>query len=329
MAATTLYLLRHGDVDGRGVVYYGHRDVPLSVLGRAQAEVAARRLWDVRLAAVHASDLSRAADFANTISQARGVQVEVHAALREMAVGVLEGVSFEEARARYPDLAARSIRSMIDFAMPGGGESLRDVAARVVPAVNVLWQRHRGETFALVGHQNVNQIVISSALGLPLEAMFSFKQSCGALSVLRWGREGPVLLALNETLGEGAESGDERIRVVGVELEGRHGWHAEERLVTRRFRVDLEAVADLSAPSRSDKLRDTIDYRALAACAVRVGTETSHRLIESLAGAIGDALLEGEPRLRSARVTVYKQPPGLAGNPVEVAVTVSRVRGER
>lgn len=79
--------------------------------------------------------------------------------------------------------------------------------------------------------------------------------------------------------------------VRGLEFEGNHGYTAAERRGTRRFRVDLTLERDLAQASHSDKLVDTIDYFKVSDIVVRLGTQSTFRLIEALAGAIADAIV--------------------------------------
>jgi len=77
------------------------------------------------------------------------------------------------------------------------------------------------------------------------------------------------------------------IFVRGIEFEANHGYTAEERRATRRFRVSLEMRTSLTAAAGSDKIKDTLDYRKISQIAVHIGTSHTFRLLEALAGAIG------------------------------------------
>src|SRR5262245_60217455 len=83
--------------------------------------------------------------------------------------------------------------------------------------------------------------------------------------------------------------------VRGLEFEGNHGYTAAERRGTRRFRVDLTLERDLQDASRTDKLADTVDYFKVSEIVVRLGTQSTFRLIEALAGAMADAIVAEHP----------------------------------
>lgn len=131
---------------------------------------------------------------------------------------------------------------------------------------------------------------------------------------------------LLETL-PGAHTRD-RIHLAGLTFEGRHGWYDAERERLRPFTVDVTVAMPLDVPSRTDRLADTLDYNLLAETVLHVGTTTSHRLIERLAGAMADAILEACP-VEAVQVTVHKPTPAVAGDPTAAAVTLYRSRGGR
>jgi broad specificity phosphatase PhoE len=191
-----LFLARHGETVAKGV-FYGHDDVPLSAVGHAQMERLAAHLKRHTLAAVYSSDLQRAREGAELVALGRGLAVQVDARLREMCLGCLEGLEHAVAAARHPELAGRDYASMVDFRMPGGGESLADVWQRVQPALADLRARHAGERVAVVTHNSVNRLILGEALGVPLAGVFGFAQDYGCLNVIDYRDGHPVVRLLN------------------------------------------------------------------------------------------------------------------------------------
>jgi dihydroneopterin aldolase len=113
------------------------------------------------------------------------------------------------------------------------------------------------------------------------------------------------------------------IAIRNLEFQGRHGATAAERKTLRRFQVDLELRTDLDAAIRTDRLADTIDYHAVCALIVDLGTSRTFHLIESLAAAIVDAVAEKFPGV-DLEVEVRKLNPPCPGNPAYTAVRMSR-----
>lgn len=111
--------------------------------------------------------------------------------------------------------------------------------------------------------------------------------------------------------------------VRGLEFEGNHGYTAAERRGTRRFRVDLTLERDLGAASRTDKLADTIDYYKVSEIVVRLGTQSTFRLIEALAGAIADAIVAAYPGV-AVGIQLEKLAPPCPGVPAACGVRLHR-----
>ena len=104
------------------------------------------------------------------------------------------------------------------------------------------------------------------------------------------------------------------VYVTGIQFEASHGYTAAERKGTRRFRCAIELRRDLGGAARTDRIADTIDYRAVCALAVEIGTTRTFKLIEALAGAIADAVQARYPDA-GLSITVEKLAPPCPGAP--------------
>jgi len=151
---TELYLVRHGETDWNAARrIQGRTDIPLNDEGRAQArraaELLARRRWD----AVYSSPLSRAHETAEIIAGHLGLDgVTDVDDLVERDYGDAEGMSFEQIEALYPE----GVRAP-------GQETRAAVAARVVPALLALAERHPGERLVVVSHGGAIRSVLQTA----------------------------------------------------------------------------------------------------------------------------------------------------------------------
>src|SRR2546423_11578174 len=75
---TSVYLVRHADVENPRSVLYGHLDgFPLSELGRRRASALAQRLSGSGIRRIIPSPLARARETADIIARALPLQVEV------------------------------------------------------------------------------------------------------------------------------------------------------------------------------------------------------------------------------------------------------------
>lgn len=83
------------------------------------------------------------------------------------------------------------------------------------------------------------------------------------------------------------------------------GINDDERREKQDVVVNLTLTADLSAAGRSDRLEDSVDYRALKKGVVALAEASSFYLVEALAEHIADYCL-GSPRVQGVTVTVEK-----------------------
>ena len=109
------------------------------------------------------------------------------------------------------------------------------------------------------------------------------------------------------------------IFVRGLEFEANHGYTEAERQSTRRFRLTLELRTSLDRAASSDRIADTIDYRRVCELAMAAATENTHKLLESLAGAVGDAI-RGEFPDSEVIVELEKLAPPCPGVPESCGV---------
>ena len=112
------------------------------------------------------------------------------------------------------------------------------------------------------------------------------------------------------------------VELYGLEVPGAHGVEEAERENPQRFLYDLRL--ELPEPA-SDSVGATVDYRDVVSCVTEVSDGRSFQLLESMAAAVADALLE-RFRLEVAWVRVRKPDVELEA-PVEwTAATVERRR---
>ncbi|MEK6725433.1 MAG: histidine phosphatase family protein [Deltaproteobacteria bacterium] len=184
--ATRLFLVRHGEVTNhRGEFRYnGHIDIDLTERGLSQMKVVAHRLSDEPIKGIYSSDLIRTIRGAEAIANRHGISPVADARLKEVAAGRWEGLTFNEVHERFPDESHVRFEDLVNYRIKEGGESLRDVAARVIPALNEIVSRHRGENAVIVAHGGVNRVILCHALNLPLENFFRLEQDYGCLNII-------------------------------------------------------------------------------------------------------------------------------------------------
>ena len=116
------------------------------------------------------------------------------------------------------------------------------------------------------------------------------------------------------------------IFVTGLSIHARHGVLDHETQVGQRFVIDLELYTDLSEPSRSDRLVDTVSYADVVATTTAAFKNTNYKLLERAAGAVADAILAAFPRVSAIKVTVHKPHAPIAAIFHDVGVVLTRTR---
>jgi len=154
--------IRHGESVANVESWYaGQTDTPLTDVGRIQAATLADVLRHAAYDRVFVSDLSRALDTAVAIVDGRGLELVVTPRLRERSCGVLEGQ-------RVADLERTGeLQQFREFdGRPPGGESLRDVAKRVLAFLADVDDDGRA---LVVAHGAVMRAVIGVLDDMPIE----------------------------------------------------------------------------------------------------------------------------------------------------------------
>lgn len=208
----TFYFVRHGQTlwnsSGR---YQGATDVPLSEIGKEQAEKAAAWFRDVHLDAVYSSDLSRAKDTAETIARTKGLSVSLHPGLREISFGDWEGLTYDEIEARW----SGGIEAMYNHPATvriSGGESFGDVEKRTMAAMKDIiaevgmgdngrgdeWEEN-GKTVLIVSHGGALRTIFCGLLGITVDKAWDFCQANANISCIKYYGNRNLLFLLNST----------------------------------------------------------------------------------------------------------------------------------
>lgn len=187
---TRIYLVRHGQVAGfEERRYNGQTDVPLTEQGIKQYHALKERLQDKQISACYSSDLSRCRIGAELVCQQFGIVPKLHSELRELSVGIWEGLGWKEIQERWPAQWQARLQDLVNYRVKDG-ENLLDLEKRVMPLVRSIVQQHQGEELLLVAHGGVNRLILLSAIGAPLSCMFNLEQDFGCLNIIDYLPDG-------------------------------------------------------------------------------------------------------------------------------------------
>lgn len=191
----TLLFVRHGESEGNlRRIMQGWLDLPLSDLGRRQAEVVARRVVNARATRLYASPLLRAWQTGERIAEATGLPLEAAEGFREYGYGEAQGLTWNEAVARF----GIGTGDWGNGKVPGE-EGASVFHARVTAAFDELAERHRDDVAIVVSHGGTIARLVVHVLGAPVNAYLPFATPRNvSITAFAWDRDRIVLAGLND-----------------------------------------------------------------------------------------------------------------------------------
>ena len=203
MVSTRIFLIRHGQSRGNAEGRFGgHTATPLSERGRAQAEATARALAAENVTAIYSSDLLRAVETATPLADALDLEINRSEAFRERSVGRMEGLTFEEAAAKFPGEYGALLRRDFEHVLEGG-ESYRQMLDRSARALDAAIEANRGGTIAVFSHTGTIGILtlhLMGALDAPeLRPVWIKTDNCGLVRLDLRDDGFLRVIALNDT----------------------------------------------------------------------------------------------------------------------------------
>lgn len=115
------------------------------------------------------------------------------------------------------------------------------------------------------------------------------------------------------------------IRLKDIRIFTNHGCLSEEEKIGSDYLVNLTVEADLSEASRSDSLKDTVDYVHLNKI-VKDQMGIRSKLLEHVGQRIIDQIFDQLPLVGFVEVEVSKVNPPIGGDVAEVSVTMNARR---
>ena len=181
---TELWLVRHGQTDwnleGR---FQGQADMPLNQTGIKQANELAEKLRGVHFHAIYSSDLVRALQTAKALANGHIIQIDRR--LREVNQGEWEGMYYGTIKELYP-LQIQKRRDDPLNARPPGGESLSELASRVLECIDEIADRHPGQKVLIISHGLTLGVLLSASQGLPLEQAYKLIPDNAQPQLVQW-----------------------------------------------------------------------------------------------------------------------------------------------
>ncbi len=166
-----LLLARHGESDWNALnIIQGQQDRPLSPEGFNQRKNLFFLLQPVNITRIFTSVLQRTIQTARPISEAKNIPLIKMPELNEAKLGIFEGQNRSFPSDDFSKKMYNSfLNDEINVVLPGGGENLKMVDKRIEKPVAIFLDAVRSGHILIVGHRNVNKMIIRNILGLSFD----------------------------------------------------------------------------------------------------------------------------------------------------------------
>ncbi|MCP4371115.1 MAG: histidine phosphatase family protein, partial [Deltaproteobacteria bacterium] len=167
-----LLLARHGETDWNAMkIIQGQQDRPLNPNGFRQRKNLFFLLRPVPLERIYCSTLQRTIQTAMPLSVEKNLPLEERPELNEAKLGVFEGENKEDFSDEFSKKCYQEfLNDEVNVILPGGGENLKMVDKRVRGLIaSTLKLLGTSKHTLMVGHRNVNKMIIRNLMGLSFE----------------------------------------------------------------------------------------------------------------------------------------------------------------
>jgi len=116
------------------------------------------------------------------------------------------------------------------------------------------------------------------------------------------------------------------IRLTGIRGYGYVGELPEEQVLGQWFEVNVTLMLDLATAGQSDRLEDTLNYCSVVATVQHLIQTSKFALLEKLASAIADAILQNnaETPIHQVTIALTKLTPPIPNFSGQVTIEITR-----
>ena len=195
---TSLWFLRVGQsAYNRRRAFMGHADGGLTRLGQAQVHAAIEMIRRQRIMRVHAAPQLICQEAAQIVVTQWQVPVTTETAWADQDLGQWTGLTWREAGRRDPAIMQARMTDPVQSAPPGG-ESLAQVAERVMQGWRQLQQVAHGQRVIVVTAGLPIQIVLCALLRVPLQNHWMWRMDYGGWTAIELYNGTPIVRCINQ-----------------------------------------------------------------------------------------------------------------------------------
>ena len=195
---TTIWLARAGQSElNKQRRFMGQSDSPLTAYGELQGAALVSGLRRQRITQVYSAPQAAPSRCAAVIAVAHNCGVVQVPMWSDQEMGLWQGLTWREASQQSSRDSAARLRDPL-HAPPSGGESLAQVAARVIAAWQGLLQVATGERVVVVTQALPIQIVLCHLLQQPLTNHWMWRIEHGSLTGIDLYNGTPIVRCVND-----------------------------------------------------------------------------------------------------------------------------------
>jgi len=181
------YLVRHAD-KAKGDYFnprLRHDDQPISTFGRKQASKILKYFHKLSIKSIYISEYIRTEQTARPLAIKLKISPIVDYRLNEIDIGLIDRLSDDEIREKYPEVWNASQDWNRDFRWPEGETGL-EAQERIVSFINE--QINQEGSILIVAHDGIIRLLICYVLGLPVYSRFNFHVDTASVTEIEWDK---------------------------------------------------------------------------------------------------------------------------------------------
>lgn len=193
---TTVYLVRHGDIDCGDRIPGRMGGMHLSDHGKKQANDLLGFFRDRRLDAIYSSPMERAVETAQELADCKRLKIVICDAFNEIDFGEWTNKKFTKLES---DFGWKQFHFFRNGAVIPGGELMAEVQSRMISQLQLIKEKHEGEAVAVFSHNDPIKSVIAFYSGISLDLFLRIRIDTGSVSVLKFENEWCEISMINIT----------------------------------------------------------------------------------------------------------------------------------
>jgi probable phosphoglycerate mutase len=176
-----LTIIRHGETEWNKIgKQQGQLNSDLSENGIKQA-LAIKNYISDEYSFIISSDLGRAIQTAEIIAERYNYKIFLNPGLRERHLGIIQGLTMNEFKDKYPEEYNNFNSNNPDYIIPGG-ESAKQRYTRAINALNKIVNENNGKNLLIVTHGGILDSLFRYVLNLPINQKRSFSLINGSIN---------------------------------------------------------------------------------------------------------------------------------------------------